>query len=191
MGLLGKLFRFTLMPFKWLGSKLIDLLAWIGDTLFNFVIWACKAIFRFFVWVLRVIFSLLILLLGVFIGMFKLVAYITFGKLFGIAWRSVDRDTNLRTKKEMVWEAAATIPGKNPKTHRQDAFGNPMFWRSYGKRTPMGWMLDHIWPVSKGGSNELKNIQALQTAENTNKSNILVYRPFKRFVVSLRNIFMR
>ena len=40
---------------------------------------------------------------------------------------------------------------------------------SYGKDSPMVWNVDHIKPKSRGGSNSIRNLQALQS--KVNKSN--------------------
>ena len=38
----------------------------------------------------------------------------------------------------------------------------------------MGWNIDHITPQSKGGSDNIRNLQALQTHTNKSKGNSLV-----------------
>jgi len=182
--LLWKLFCFMLIPFKWLGSKFIDMLAWIADAFINLFVRAGKVALRLSIWGFFVIFNLLILLVNLLLSMLKLLLYITIGRLF---WKGGKRDSNLNRKEDSVWDSMTAIPGKNPKMYRQDSYGNTIFKQSYGKNTPMGWVIDHVWPVSKGGSNKEKNLEALQTSENRSKSNLLVYRPFKKLVVSLRN----
>ena len=73
---------------------------------------------------------------------------------------------NVNHLKDAVWELAKTIPGKDPYLYRQDAYENVMYRWSYGKDTPMGWVIDHIKPVSKGGTDDLDNLQAMNTAKN-------------------------
>lgn len=76
--------------------------------------------------------------------------------------------------KDKVWALAAIIGGKDPNTHRQDPYGNVMYKASYGQATPMGWEIDHIIPPSRGGSDDIINLQALNTSVNRSKGNSLV-----------------
>ena len=85
-----------------------------------------------------------------------------------------------KRKQNAVWKKASRIPGKNPKTHRKDRYGNPIFRNSYGKDSPMGWQMDHIIPKSKGGGDTISNLQALQTAANRKKGNKHPYRPKRK-----------
>ena len=72
---------------------------------------------------------------------------------------------------DAVWNKAQTIEGKNPAEYRSDIIGNTLYLGSYGKQTIMGWEIDHIKPVSKGGTDELENLQALNSAANAKKGN--------------------
>ncbi len=76
--------------------------------------------------------------------------------------------------KDKVWEHAAKVNGKNPNIYRQDPYGNVMYKASHGQATPMGWDIDHIKPQSRGGSNDIRNLQALNTNINRSKGNSLV-----------------
>ncbi len=58
------------------------------------------------------------------------------------------------------------IRGKDPNRYRQDPYDNEMFKASYGLDSEKGWVIDHIVPVSHGGSDELSNLQAMNTAKN-------------------------
>jgi len=78
--------------------------------------------------------------------------------------------------KNSVWNKAKTIGGKNPKVYRKDPYGKTMCYSSYGKCTPMGWQIDHIKPQSKGGSHDIRNLQAMTSRLNNKKSNSLVKR---------------
>ena len=75
------------------------------------------------------------------------------------------------TKKdrEAAWDRAATIRGKSPETWRRDELGNPMRHGSYGTEGEFGWEIDHIVPLSKGGSDALSNLQPLQWENNRAK----------------------
>lgn len=77
----------------------------------------------------------------------------------------------MSTLADKVWEKAKKIQGKDPNKYRQDPYGNTMFKASYGKDTPMGWNIDHIKPKSKGGSDSLRNLQALNSKVNKSKGN--------------------
>lgn len=68
--------------------------------------------------------------------------------------------------KDAVWELAKKIRGKDPDLYRRDPYGNEMYKPSYGKDSKKGWVIDHIKPVSKGGTDDLDNLQAMNTAKN-------------------------
>ena len=68
--------------------------------------------------------------------------------------------------KEKVWQRAKPVRGKDPKQVRQDPYGNQIRKDQYGKDSPQGWEVDHIKPVNRGGSDHLRNLQAMQTRKN-------------------------
>ena len=72
-----------------------------------------------------------------------------------------------------VWEKAKKIPGKDRTKYRRDPYGNPLRYENYGKNCKTGWDIDHIMPLSRGGSNNIRNLQALQVATNRKKGNTL------------------
>lgn len=65
---------------------------------------------------------------------------------------------------DKAWENAKKIKGKDPAKYRQDPYGDVMYKNSYGKNSEMGWHVDHITPVSRGGSDATKNLQALNAS---------------------------
>ncbi|NDB83254.1 MAG: HNH endonuclease [Alphaproteobacteria bacterium] len=71
--------------------------------------------------------------------------------------------------KDYVWNKAGTVRGRDPDTHRRDTMGNVIYYGAYGKPTAMGWHIDHIKPQAKGGSNNPRNLQALQAHANMRK----------------------
>ena len=73
-----------------------------------------------------------------------------------------------------VFEKAKLVRGKDPKLYRQDPYGNIMYKHSHGKATRGGWDVDHIKPKSRGGSNSIVNLQALNASTNRRKGNTLV-----------------
>lgn len=76
--------------------------------------------------------------------------------------------------KDAVWDKAKKISGKDPSTHRQDPYGNTLYYGSHGKSSEMGWDVDHIKPQSQGGSDSVRNLQALQSSVNRSKGDSLV-----------------
>lgn len=72
-----------------------------------------------------------------------------------------------------VWNKAKKIRGKNPAKYRKDAYGKTIYKASYGKSSEMGWDVDHIRPKSRGGSNSVRNLQALNSSTNRSKGNSL------------------
>ncbi len=78
----------------------------------------------------------------------------------------------MATKKQInhAWENAKPIRGKNTKTWRRDSDGNKIRHGSYGTTGEYGWEVDHKNPKAKGGSDNLRNIQALHWKENRKKS---------------------
>ncbi len=77
---------------------------------------------------------------------------------------------------QKVWDKAHTIPGKDPKLYRQDPYHNVMYRWSYGKSSKMGWEIDHKNPQIRGGSDDISNLQALNTIVNRSKGSTLVKR---------------
>ena len=75
-----------------------------------------------------------------------------------------------------VWHKAATVRGKDPDLYRRDPYNNVMYKYSYGKASNMGWEIDHIRPVSRGGSDAINNLQALNTRVNRSKGASLIKR---------------
>lgn len=72
----------------------------------------------------------------------------------------------------LVWQKGTPITGWDPAIWRQDVCGKLMKYDSYGDRSsPFGWEVDHIMPVSLGGTDEIGNLQPLQWRVNVHKSN--------------------
>jgi hypothetical protein len=76
--------------------------------------------------------------------------------------------------KDAVWELAKPVRGCDADRVRQDPYGNRICYNSYGKSTAMGWDIDHIKPQSRGGSDNIRNLQALQSSTNRSKQDSLV-----------------
>lgn len=71
---------------------------------------------------------------------------------------------------QAVWEKGRVMLGVDPGEYRLDACGTRMHRWSYGQTTNDGWEVDHIKPVSAGGTDSLDNLQPLQWRNNRHKA---------------------
>lgn len=72
--------------------------------------------------------------------------------------------------KKLVWNKGRKIDGYDSDMWRYDICGNVMKYIDHGDtNSKHGWEIDHIKPVSKGGGNELDNLQPLQWENNRSK----------------------
>ena len=68
---------------------------------------------------------------------------------------------------ETVWQKGTPEP--NLSNYRKDVCGASMYRPNYGKQEKWGWEIDHIKPVSKGGTDDLGNLRPLQWENNRTK----------------------
>jgi hypothetical protein len=71
---------------------------------------------------------------------------------------------------EAVWSKGHPEPPHPLTAHRRDFCGASMQRFSYGTETVSGWEIDHIKPVSAGGTDDLENLQPLQWGNNRHKA---------------------
>ncbi len=70
----------------------------------------------------------------------------------------------------LVW-SKGHIKGNDPLMWRADDCGAWIMRSHYGKRnSEYGWEIDHIKPVSEGGTDELSNLRPLHWENNIRKS---------------------
>lgn len=78
--------------------------------------------------------------------------------------------------KRMVWAKASPVAFHDPALVRRDACGALIAYGHYGITTSnMGWEIDHIKPVSRGGRTELSNLQPLHWRNNRSKGDSMAW----------------
>ncbi len=76
-----------------------------------------------------------------------------------------------------VWEKGTPAIGYSKDLWRHDKCGAVMKWTDHGNRdSKSGWEIDHINPVSNGGSDSIGNLQPLNWENNAKKGDSLNWK---------------
>lgn len=70
---------------------------------------------------------------------------------------------------EAVWQKGTIVPGTDGRQLRKDRCGAWIARHEYGMTTNVGWEVDHDMSVSKGGTDELRNLRPLHWENNRSK----------------------
>lgn len=73
--------------------------------------------------------------------------------------------------KELCWQNAEIVKGRDPSRWRRDPVGNLVFRKLVGCSGCLCYDYDHVVPYSKGGRSTLDNCQVMQAAANRAKGN--------------------
>ena len=71
---------------------------------------------------------------------------------------------------QQVWENGVVVDGYDASQVRKDSCGAFIVRSQYKNRnSDYGWEIDHVYPVSKGGGDELVNLRPMQWENNVKK----------------------
>lgn len=68
-----------------------------------------------------------------------------------------------------VWEKATKVDNYDSTKYRKDLAGAWIAKDKYGTETALGWEIDHVYPDSKGGKDDLLNLRPMHWENNRSK----------------------
>lgn len=71
---------------------------------------------------------------------------------------------------DLIWQKGLKVDGYDADLYRQDFSGAWISRKAYGNRESVfGWEIDHIYPRSKGGTDEEVNLRPINWRNNISK----------------------
>ena len=71
---------------------------------------------------------------------------------------------------DLIWQKGLKVNGYNPDLYRQDYSGAWISRMAYGDRESIfGWEIDHVYPKSRGGTDEEINLRPINWQNNISK----------------------
>lgn len=71
---------------------------------------------------------------------------------------------------DQVWNKGIIVKGYDETLFRKDCCGAWIVKNEYGKQSPFGWEIDHVYPQVKGGDDNLVNLRPMHWENNRSKS---------------------
>lgn len=69
-----------------------------------------------------------------------------------------------------IWEKGIIVEGYNKDMYRQDFGGAWISREAHGDTNSiLGWEIDHIYPIAKGGDNHIENLRPMNWRNNRSK----------------------
>lgn len=91
---------------------------------------------------------------------------------------------------QQIWNKGIIVDGYNADMYRQDFAGAWIARLQYGKKdSSLGWEMDHVYPLSKGGQDHIGNLRPMNWRNNESKGDD--YPHYKAVIVSdgAKNVF--
>ena len=71
---------------------------------------------------------------------------------------------------QRIWEKGLVVEGYDPKLYRKDSAGAWIARESYADRSSvLGWEIDHVYPIERGGDNHFDNLRPMNWNNNVSK----------------------
>jgi hypothetical protein len=71
---------------------------------------------------------------------------------------------------DQVWNKGIIVKGYDEALFRKDCCGAWIVKNEYGKQSPFGWEIDHVYPQVKGGDDNIINLRPMHWENNRSKS---------------------